>query len=188
MGQNPQSAPARFVLAYHYLTQGHTEAAVAELKVVRQLQPKDTLSAQLLQQLEMAEGPKSAATAAATVPSSPPAANPEPAVPASSGSAQPADEKKLTGTWTADAGGGTTITVSFPDAKRFNWKVSRQGKTQEIQGERTYGESVLTLAPNSQANQPPLVGRVTWQDDKHFNFRLQGGTPGDPGLTFARSS
>ena len=100
----------------------------------------------------------------------------------------PASDKNPTGTWTADAGSGTTITVSFPDAKQFVWKVARQGKTQEIRGERTYGKSILTLAPNNQPAQPPLVGRVTWQDDSHFNFKLQGGAPGDPGLTFTRSA
>ncbi len=71
--QSPRSASARFVLAYHYLTQGHTEAAVAELKLVQQLQPKDALSAQLLQQLEGAHEPTSASVAAT-------AASPSPAI------------------------------------------------------------------------------------------------------------
>ena len=44
----PQSASARFVLAYHYFTQGHTEAAVEELKEVVKLQPGDQLSTQLI--------------------------------------------------------------------------------------------------------------------------------------------
>ena len=43
--EHPDSAPPRFVLAYHYLTQGHTEAAVEELKEVVKLQPSDQLSA-----------------------------------------------------------------------------------------------------------------------------------------------
>ena len=192
VAQSPQSASARFVLAYQYLTQGHAEAAIAELKVVGQLQPKNTLTAQLLQQLEMTQEPTSTTPAtASTTPataSTVPAANPGPTIPNNSGSAHPADDRNLTGTWTADAGAGTTITVSFPDAKRFVWKVTRQGKTQEIQGERSYGDGILTLAQNNQAAQPPLVGRMTWQDDNHFNFKLLGGAPGDTGLTFARSA
>ena len=146
--QSPRSASARFVLAYHYLTQGHTESAIAEFKDVRQLQPKDTLTAQLLQQLEVTQEPT--ATTAATS-SSVPAEHP-PATNSDNGaSAHAADERNLTGTWTADAGSGTRITVSFPDAKRFIWKVTRQGKTQEIQGDRTYGEGVLTLAPTNRS-------------------------------------
>ena len=47
---NPTSTAGRFVLAYHYLTQGHTEAAVSQLKQVVALAPQDTLSAQLVKQ------------------------------------------------------------------------------------------------------------------------------------------
>src|SRR5262249_23222490 len=45
---NPQSAAARFVLAYHYLTQGHNDAAVSILKQVLALRPDDSLSAKLV--------------------------------------------------------------------------------------------------------------------------------------------
>ena len=45
---NPDSAHARFVLAYQYLCQGHVENAVAQLKETVKLQPGDTLSAQLI--------------------------------------------------------------------------------------------------------------------------------------------
>ncbi len=51
---NPKSAAARFVLAYHYITQGHGDAAAGQLKEVVALQPSDTLSAQLLAKLEPA--------------------------------------------------------------------------------------------------------------------------------------
>ena len=45
---NPNSAHARFVLAYQYLCQGHDANAIAQLKQVVKLQPGDTLSAQLV--------------------------------------------------------------------------------------------------------------------------------------------
>ena len=47
---NPSSTAGRFVLAYHYLTQGNTDAAVAQFKQVVALAPQDTLSAQLVKQ------------------------------------------------------------------------------------------------------------------------------------------
>ena len=53
-----KSAQAWFVLAYHYLTQGFTDAAVTALKKVVQISPNDTLSAKLLKQLD---APKPAA-------------------------------------------------------------------------------------------------------------------------------
>ena len=51
---NPGSAQAHFVLAYHYITQGHGDAAAGQLKQVVALQPSDTLSAQLLAKLQPA--------------------------------------------------------------------------------------------------------------------------------------
>src|SRR5262249_36941989 len=50
--ENPDSAAARFVLAYMYLTQGHAAAAIEQLKHVVALQPKDTVSANLIKQLQ----------------------------------------------------------------------------------------------------------------------------------------
>ena len=48
---NPNSAAARFLLAYHYTICGHTDAAATQLKAAVQLDPKDRLSAQLLEML-----------------------------------------------------------------------------------------------------------------------------------------
>jgi hypothetical protein len=49
---NPKSAEDRFVLAYHYLALGQTDAAVKELEKVTRLQPGDKLSAQILSALK----------------------------------------------------------------------------------------------------------------------------------------
>lgn len=48
---HPKEAPARFLLAYHYLVLGSKDAAVQQLKEVVQLEPKDKLSAALVQAL-----------------------------------------------------------------------------------------------------------------------------------------
>ena len=47
---HPAASEAKFLLAEHYLTCGYTDAAAAQLKEVVQLNPKDQLSAQLLEQ------------------------------------------------------------------------------------------------------------------------------------------
>ena len=49
---NPEDPPVPFLLAYHYLTLGATDAAVKELEVVGRLSPKDELSANLLKMLK----------------------------------------------------------------------------------------------------------------------------------------
>src|SRR5277367_3883948 len=49
VADNPKVPDGHFVLAYHYMTQGHTNEAAAELKEVLKLVPTDTVTAQLLQ-------------------------------------------------------------------------------------------------------------------------------------------
>jgi tetratricopeptide (TPR) repeat protein len=192
--QSPQSAAARFVLAYHYITQGQIDAGVKELREVVRLQPKDAVSAQLLSQSDRATQGPAPGQAAATPPAAGhvPTTLQQPGTPAlpSQPPAAPAPgrEGKLEGTWTANPSPGTQITVSFPDSNHFDWKVSDQGKTHEFQGDWTYGNGLLTLAQTGQvAGQPPMVGRVTWTDETHFNFKVFTGPTDDPGLSFSKS-
>jgi hypothetical protein len=49
----------------------------------------------------------------------------------------------------------------------------------------TLGDGVLTLAAHG-AQQGALTGTVSSQDADHFTFRLVGGPPSEPGLSFAR--
>jgi tetratricopeptide (TPR) repeat protein len=189
VSQNPQSAPARFMLAYQYLTEGHADAAAAQLEQVARLQPKDTLSAKILASLR--QGSQPAVATSGTGGESPLALTPTAlnAAPTTSApAATSGHEGQLTGDWTAQPAQDSTITLSFPEGNHFVWKVTRQGKSQQFQGDRTYGNGILTLAQSGDQAQPPMVGRVTWKDDNHFNFKVIGGEPGDPGLTFAKSS
>jgi tetratricopeptide (TPR) repeat protein len=197
--QNPTSASARFVLAYHYLTEGHTLPALQMLKQVAALQPQDTLSPQLARQID--PGAAGAAPAAgtapagnapsATSPAGPPAELSPPPSPHPGASvlapAAPAagKEGRLEGTWTAQPDPNTTIKVTFPDAGHFSWTVTHQGESRQLQGKMTYGNGILTLA---QDQGPPLVGNMTWSDETHFRFKLPGGGPDEPGLTFAKSN
>ena len=167
----PQSASARFVLAYHYLTQGHNEAAVEELKEVEKLQPGDQLSAQLVTQL-------SGDTTKGS-PAAPSAANPAqaPAAPATT------VQGNLVGAWKASSAPGTTIELSLGGDSKFNWNIVTQGKTQPIAGTYAYENGILTL---TQSENNVMVGKVAWQDEGHFNFQAMGGGPNDPGLVFSK--
>ena len=53
---NPQSAAAHFVLGYHYVTQGHNDAAAKQFGEAAGLKPDDKLSAQLAAQLQPPAG------------------------------------------------------------------------------------------------------------------------------------
>jgi len=163
---NPKSAQARFVLAYHYITQGHEAEAVTQLKDVVALQPNDTLSAQLIAHLQ----PSGAAAP------SPDAASP----------AEVTSPGKLPGTWVAQAPQNAKITLLIMVDGGFTWDAAAPGKPpMSIAGTSTLADGVLSLAgKDTQAG--TLAGKVVWQDDNHFTFQAIGAPPDVPGLKFAR--
>jgi tetratricopeptide (TPR) repeat protein len=177
--QHPQSAAPRFVLAYHYLTQGHAEAAVRQLKIVSTLQPKDQLTAQLIQQLQHTD---QAGAASGLAPGQTAPAATTPALAVSDAPSVPAGT--LEGTWTAQPSADTTITVTFVDKGHFTWKVTRQGKDQQFNGTSSYENSILTLV--QEQNNNAMIGNVVWKDATHFTFRVLGGGTTDPGLSFSK--
>jgi tetratricopeptide (TPR) repeat protein len=178
--QHPQSAAPRFVLAYHYLTEGHAEAAVRQLKIVSTLQPKDQLTAQLIQQLQHTDHP-----AGATDPAKGQNASAE-ATPAIAANTPSVPDGKLEGTWTAQPSPDTTITVTFVDKGHFTWKVAQKGKDQQFSGTSSYENRILTLV--QEQNNNAMVGNVVWKDASHFTFKVLGGGTTDPGLSFNKVS
>jgi tetratricopeptide (TPR) repeat protein len=177
VNNNPASPSARLVLAYHYLTQGNTGAGLRQLKQVVALQPKDTLSAQLIQKLESTQSPGIIGPAQATAPLAAPS---RPAVPTTL-----VKEGRLEGTWTAKPDQDTTITLAFVDQDRFTWQVTHQGQSRELKGKRVYGSGILTLSQDQGA---PMVGNIAWRDETHFTFKVPGADADDPGLSFSKSS
>jgi tetratricopeptide (TPR) repeat protein len=196
---HPDSASAHFVLAYHYLTQGHTESGVSELKEVARLKPEDHLASQLIAALSPpASGSPDQATAAAGTQGAtpPPAESGEPpdaqaaaaaAVAATRGGPEskikPPAESSFAGSWKSSPNGDVTIDLAIQPDKKFSWSVTNKGQTRKFDGEYTYGGDTLTLV---QTNGTAMVGKLAWQDENHFNFRIAGTIPDDPGLNFAR--
>jgi hypothetical protein len=190
---HPEQPAARFLLAYHYVTQGHDKAAIDELRAVVRNQPNDTVSAHLLEQLERKNGiaPTHVETSA-TVPA--PGGGPSPPAPAAGDNARPAAsglqpalgrQFPLTGVWHASPSADTQITLTVQDSG-FSWLVNQNGHTTTIRGASAVGSTgLLTLAGDE--NQGTLVGNVTWTDPSHFHFKLSDGPPNDPGLDFTRT-
>ncbi len=182
VSENPKSAAAHFVLAYHYLTTEHADTAVRQFKIVTTLLPKDALSAQLIQQLEhpqqqvAATGSAQPENSTAAAPAAQPATEPTPA----------GKQGKIEGTWTAQPNKDMQITVTVQPEGRFVWKVTRQGKDQQFQGKSSYENDILTLVQDQNSN--TMVGNVHWTDESHFNFKVMGAGPDDPGLSFTKSS
>ena len=178
--QRPESAADCFVLAYQYLTAGHQDAAIAELQRVKELQPNDRLTSELLASLN-----KSNATSSDNnTPPAPAAATTDTPAPASGA---PATLTDLAGTWQASPSTGTNISLTIDSSGAFTWKVSEQGRDQSFGGQATYGDGLLTLAQSQGA---ALVGRVSWGDASHgsFTFKVTNSSPDDPGLSFSATS
>jgi tetratricopeptide (TPR) repeat protein len=180
---HPNSAPARFVLAYLYLTQGQAGAAIGQYKAVLELQPQDRVSALIADSLTKGQVGAASVAANATTDAGPTTPVPTPSTPV----ANPQNEGKLEGTWTASPVAGTTITLKISQDNKFTWNFTANGQTRQLAGQFTSEKGVLSLVP-AEDTAPPMVGQVTWQDPNHFVFQALGGGPGDKGLTFARTS
>jgi tetratricopeptide (TPR) repeat protein len=163
---NPRSTAGHFVLAYHYMTQGHVDPAVAQLEQVVALAPQDTLSAQLIRQFAK---PGSASDASKTA-----------AAPATTQA--PVEAGKLPGKWAARPTNDTVIQLELADDAAFTWSVDSKGHVQRINGQWSLANDMLTLAQSGQGG--ALVGRVTWQAANRWNFRVIGAGPEDSGLSF----
>jgi len=157
----PNEAEARFLLAYHYMTEGHADAAARQLKAVVELNPKDQLSAQLLTTLTTKEA----------------AAQPAPKTPA-----KPVEAGALVGTWKAKRSDGVVITLNLTKDSKYTWKFAQKDKPQEFSGVYAVADGLLILKQNGN---PIMIGQVTMLSDG-FNFKLPGNNPNDPGLTFGK--
>ncbi|SIO58573.1 Tetratricopeptide repeat-containing protein [Singulisphaera sp. GP187] len=173
---NPQSSSARFVLGYHYLTQGHIDAAASTLKQVVALKPSDTLSAKLLETLESVRKHAAAGGTEAVQPSPAPAS-----VPAVN-TALP-EGATISGAWTVQPSPDTSVSLTIQADGAFHWQVAQKGQTREFAGHSNFGGGILTLVPDKGL---PIVGRVSWTDPSHMTFRVIGDRPDAPGLSFTK--
>jgi tetratricopeptide (TPR) repeat protein len=167
--QNPDSADARFDLAYHYLTAGHRDEAAKQLKDIVRLSPNDQVSRQLLAMIAPSEsGSPSAAPAAS------PTTEPEPKRTAPS---------SIVGNWKAPATAGGTVELTLLEDGRFTWKLTRQDKSQTFEGQYELTGTALVL---EYSNGGTMVARVNSEGTDRFAFKMVGGQPNDPGLTFTK--
>jgi tetratricopeptide (TPR) repeat protein len=162
---NRNAADTRFLLAYHYLTCGYSDAAERQLQAAVQLNPKDQLSAQLLSALKTTD------TAAQPAPSAP------------SAPAKPITASALSGDWTAQRADGIAITLHLAADGKYAWKVASEEKTQEFSGPYSVADNLLIL---KKGDTPVMIGQVSMLPNDRFNFKLPGDNPNDPGLTFGK--
>lgn len=164
---HPQDGAAHFLLAYHYLTCGHPDSAAGQFKQVVELVPSDKVAADLL---KMVSPPKEGDDQP-----------PEPEEPKPS--SKPVDAASLPGTWKAARDDGSTFDLALGKDSSFTWKFSQQQKTQEFGGTYSVQGNLLVLERKDGSS---MVGQMTPEGQKKFNFKLLGAPGNDPGLNFAR--
>jgi tetratricopeptide (TPR) repeat protein len=157
---NPKSADAHFVLAYHYMTLGHLDYAASELKEVLKLVPNDSVAKQMLQMMGKSDTPP------------PPSAESDTKI----------DINALVGSWNATARGGKAkFDMTLDKDKNFTWTY-QEGKTkQSVKGAYALSGNVLALEPDAGG---VMLAEITEPKDGSFVFRMDGAPKSDPGLTF----
>jgi uncharacterized protein (TIGR03066 family) len=189
---NPQDAGSRFVLAYHYMCAGHTDAASRQLQQVVQLVPSDRVAADLLRMLtprsqgsaapEGTPGPSPRPPIETTAPG-PRSAVPPPAATQPASSAKAIDPGAIVGTWHAARDDGSKFELTIRDDGTFTWKFSApKQKSTEFTGKYTVEGNVLALEREEGGS---LLGEVTLAQDG-FKFRAVGAPAEDSGLDFGR--
>ncbi|MCY2967985.1 MAG: tetratricopeptide repeat protein [Planctomycetota bacterium] len=163
------SGSAHFLLAYHYLTEGHPDQAVEQLKRVVALVPKDKVAADLEKML--APPPDQTADASATPPAPVPAPQPT----------KKLDPATLPGTWNASRDDGSQFELVFDGNNGFSWKYSQGDKKFQYGGTWQLDGDLLTLERKDGGS---MIGKVNARDDGSFQFHMLGEPETDPGLTF----
>ena len=167
--QNPDASDGHFVLAYHYMTAGNPGASAKQLEEVVRLVPNDQFAKELLGLITPAEN-------------APRGADRENSPKAPDRSEQTAPSS-LTGKWSALASTGGKVDLSLADDGSFKWKFARGDKSQTFDGKYRLDGSTLVL---EYGNSGAMVGKVSAEGSDRFSFKMIGGPPNDPGLSFSK--
>jgi tetratricopeptide (TPR) repeat protein len=156
----------RFVLAYHYLTTGHEEAAAGQLQKLLAASPQDRLAAQILMQLD----PE------AKIPDPPKQV--QPPKPTTTIASQ-----NLVGTWVAQREDGSSFTMTLGDDGAFAWTYSKDGQSQKVDGVWAVDQDgVLALEMNDEG----VMLAQTILSGTTLDFYMLGDTEGAEPLRFAK--
>lgn len=174
---NPQDAASQFLLAYHYMTCGHPDAAARQLQTVVALMPNDRVAVDLLRMLAPPKA-ESAADPLTTASSPRPADQPAEAAP------KPIDPKTLVGTWASTRADGSAFKLDLTNDAKFTWSFTPKDQAaQEFGGTYTVEENVIVLERKDGGS---LIAEVSPVDAGKFNFRLLGAAEDDKGLEFSK--
>jgi tetratricopeptide (TPR) repeat protein len=168
--QNPQAADARFVLAYHYLTAGHSAEAAAQLQKVVAENPKDDVARQML---AMLTGPDALPGTDPEPPPAPEAGTEAPQIPAAD----------LAGAWNATGADNAKFKLELTADGNFTWTYTSNGKDTKVEGVYVLEGADLILQPDVGG---VMLATITPPQNGGFHFQGLGGGPDDKGLDFRK--
>jgi tetratricopeptide (TPR) repeat protein len=174
---NPQDAASQFLLAYHYMTCGHPDAAARQLQTVVALMPNDRVAVDLLRMLAPPKA-ESAADPLTTASSTRPADQPDEVAP------KPIDPKTLVGKWASSRADGSEFKLDLTNDAKFTWSFTPKDQAaQEFGGTYKVEDNVIVLERKDGGS---LIAEVSPVDAGKFNFRLFGAAEDDKGLDFSK--
>jgi hypothetical protein len=159
----PGAGDARFVLAYHYLTAGHTDAAIGQFREVVRMEPKDSVARQMLEML------------------SPPTPPPAPSPAALEGGRLNLDD--LLGVWKSHGPDGAQFELTLKQGGEFTWRYQRGGESQSMRGAFALEGNTLAMQPETGG---VLVAEITPPDAGGFTFKPIGSSEVSQTLKFSR--
>lgn len=160
---NADSSPAHFLLAYHYITAGHKDAAAKQLKEVLSLTPDNALAKNLLAGID-------------------PSAVPEPPARPAESSAPGPTAAELVGNWSAESK-NSKFQMKLTNDGKFTWVYDQGGKKQEVKGVYAIDGKTLAMEPDAGGT---MLADLSMQGKDSMQFLMVGGPPGDTGLKFTR--
>ncbi len=172
---NPQDAASRFLLAYHYMSTGHPDAAVRPLQEVVTLKPNDRVAADVLKMVALPPAGQPSVTAEQPTPQPPDSTRP---------AANPVDPSILLGTWRAARPDGSQFSLILTNDAKFTWSFTPKGQpAQSFGGTYSVDGNVLALERKDGGS---LIAEVTLGGASKFNFKMVGAPDDDPGLDFSK--
>lgn len=173
---NPQDAASRFLLAYHYMSCGHADAAARHLQQVVKLKPNDRVAVDVLKMVSAPQAGQPGEVAQQPLPQ-PPQDSTRP-------TARPVDPASLVGTWRAARPDGSKFDLTLTEDAKFTWSFTQKNQAaQAFGGNYSVEGNVLALERKDGGS---LIAEVTPNGEAKFNFKLLGAPSDDPGLDFSR--
>ncbi|RPI85951.1 MAG: hypothetical protein EHM42_06365 [Planctomycetaceae bacterium] len=188
---NPSSAAGQFLLGYHFMTQGHEDAARVRFQRAFEREPRDQVSRMML---ELLPDPKSPATAAPPAPVLPPLAGAPPVADQHADESEAETEEEFAertareaapylGVWNATGADGAPVSLELQSNGAFRWQHSAPNRAFVSDGRFEINGDLMAL---QFATGALLITRLSPADKDQIVVQPVRSPPGCSGLTFSR--